>query len=154
MPTPGENEKRPPDPIAEWMLEVSTTLTSLAARLQAVEKSVDQNTVAVTGASTAGSAAASALLRIARTEEERLTFDKEQTRLRQEQEKLDKASREAWLTRLWSSQPFQLLCFGLVFFVLQGLGVSYVITSVFSKLTPALSSHGESAPPTEGVLLP
>lgn len=123
------------DPIAEWMAEVSTSLANLAARQQAVEKSIDQNTVAVTNASSAAAAAANALTRIAKTEEDRLKFEKDQAKTRAEQDRDDKINRNAWMTKLWTSQWVQLLIAGLVFFVLQALGVGYVIRNMLPNLT-------------------
>jgi len=117
------------DPINEWMLEVTTLLERVNARLQAVEKSTDQNTGAVTAAAAAAAAAASALTRIAKTEEDRLTFERDQRK-----------DRDAWATRVWSSNAFQLLLIGIVVAVLNVLGVSYIA----DRLLPHTGSSSES----------
>jgi hypothetical protein len=125
------------DPTSEWMLEVTTHLERQTARLQAVEKSLDQNTAAVASAAAAATAAAMALGRIAKTEEDRLAFDRE-----------DRNHRNAWLARVWSSNAIQLLIVGLVVAVLNVLGVSYLVDRVFPVVGGNTSvTHGTPADP-------
>ena len=127
------------DPIADWMLEVTTLLERVNARLQAVEKSTDQNTVAVTTAAAAASAAAAALTRIAKTEEDRLTFEKDQRK-----------DRDAWATRVWSSNAFQLLLIGIVVAVLNVLGVSYIADRLLPHAGDSTAPHQVGTSTGEG----
>ena len=125
------------DPCAEWMLEVTTLLSHQTARLQAVEKSLDQNTTTVAAAAAAATSAAAALGRIAKTEEDRLAFDRE-----------DRNHRNAWLARVWSSNAIQLLIVGLVVAVLNVLGVSYLVDRVLPVVGGTTSvTHGTTADP-------
>ena len=121
MPTAAEHEepRQPPqrlkDPFSEWMLEVTVQLERLIARVAALEKSTDHNSTAVIGATAAATAAADAMARIAKAEEERLANDNDERR-----------NRDAWMTRIWSSNAFQLLLVGLVIAVLNLFGISYL----------------------------
>ena len=105
----------PADPIAEWMLEVTKAMEKNSGRLDAVEKSVDQNTTAVGNAVVAAGAASTALVRIAKAEEDRLAYEKE----------ADKA-RGALLERFLSNKIVQLLILGVVVAFMNTLGVGYI----------------------------
>lgn len=106
-----------PDPTMAWMSEVTLGLERVSGRQAAVEKSLDQLTTEVRDAAGASGAAAEALARIAKAEEDRLVLMREQAR-----------EGRQWKERIWSSQPFQLLMTGVVMAVLQLLGVAYLAT--------------------------
>jgi hypothetical protein len=120
----------PVDPIAEWMLEMTASLERLSARVQAVEKSTDGLGGAVASSNATAAAAASALMRIAKTEEGRLAFETRvhEGKLKAEQE--DKRRSDQWLQRIWSAQPVQLAVLGLVLALLQYLGVSHMMSEL------------------------
>jgi len=139
------------DPVAEWMIETTTALERLAARLQAVEKTVDQLHPRVDNATAAAAASAAALTRIAKAEEDRLAFEKQvslETKERANRERTERLQKEreeqerkdAWLTRVWSSQPLQLLLLGLVLVILNLLGLSYITERYAPSIVPVLPS--------------
>ena len=114
------------DPVQEWMIESTRAIERLAGRLEAVEKSVDQNTGATLNSTAVAGAAATALTRIAKVEEDRLAFDKQNAQNKLNSEKEERGVREAWMNKLWTSQPLQLLLLGIVMVILNLLGVSYL----------------------------
>jgi len=132
------------DPVQEWMIESTRALERLGGRLEAVEKSVDQNTQATTAAAAAAGAAANALTRIAKVEEDRLAFDVANAKAKKESDKEERGMREAWMNRLWTSQPLQLLLLGVVMVILNLLGVSYLADKFVPSVTPpAIESPAE-----------
>jgi len=140
-------EPKQHDPVSEWMLEVTTLLERVNARLLAVEKSMDQNTAAVATAASASAAAATALTRIAKTDEDRLTFDKLAEERRVQERTEDRNHRDAWFSRVWSSNAVQLLLLGLVIAVLNLLGISYIADRMLPFAGGSSPSHQEGSSP-------
>ena len=120
----------PLDPIAEWMLEMTAALERLSARVGATEKSVDQQGIALAVNTSTAAAAANALLRIAKAEEERLVFDRQQTITKKEEDAAAKLRSDQWFQRFWESQAVQLLFLGVVLAILQYLGVSQMMNEL------------------------
>jgi hypothetical protein len=120
------------DPLSEWMLEMTAALERLSARVQATEKTVDQQGITLAVNTSTAAAAASALLRIAKAEEDRLVFDRQQTVSRKEAEAAAKLRSDQWFQRFWESQAVQLLFLGIVLALLQYLGVSQMMNELHS----------------------
>jgi hypothetical protein len=118
------------DPIAEWMLEMTASLERLSARVQAAEKSVDQHGIALTANNATAAAAASALTRIAKTEEDRLVFERQLEAAKKEDAAAEKLRSDQWMQRFWGSQAVQLLFLGIVLALLQYLGVSHMLSQI------------------------
>ena len=134
------------DPVEAWMIEVTAAMERLSARMAAVEKSLDQNTSVVSSAAATSVAAVAALTRIAKVEEDRLQWEKETTMERASRERDDRKSRDVWMTRLWSSQPIQLLAVGIVMALLNFLGLQYFTARVM------VVPNAPTAPSAQGPL--
>jgi hypothetical protein len=90
----------------------------------------DAHGTIVASSNATAAAAASALMRIAKAEEDRLAFETRMHEGKLKTEREDKLRSDQWLQRVWSSQPVQLVVLGLVLALLQYLGVSHMITEL------------------------
>ncbi len=90
--------------------------------LGAVEKSLDELRVEVHGTSRSAAATEGYLRRIAEAEEERLKLAREQ-----------ELRRDAWLTRVWSSGPVQILLVLVVYSILNTLGLQWMAKEYLSQ---------------------
>lgn len=135
-----------------------TILVGIREGQRAVEKSTDKLATEIREELGNSRRAAEALERMARTEEERLTFEKEDRTERKEREKEerevrvkqdreDRKVREDWKKRIWESQAFQMLMLGLVMGFFQLLGFGYLVNRLLPASPPQSPLTISSDPP-------
>jgi hypothetical protein len=157
IPASAPTTPTPTDALGGWITEVTVGMERMVARQEAVEKSVDGLSKEVRAAEATAARAATVLERIAKAEEDRFLFMREEAeRAAAAADRAAKAeeknaartltAREEWRKRVWESPAFQLLIIGFVVSALNLLGVGY--------LAHSFGTSGGSAPAPAPVSVP
>lgn len=138
----------PSDTVGQWMGEMTSGFEQLVSRQGAVEKSVDILGREVRDANNHAKSAVDALNKIAKSESDRLQWEREQAEKKDkaeaaaavkaaeketreaDQKKVEAERRDQWWQRVWNAPWFNTLMFGIVTVVLQILGLGYLASKL------------------------
>lgn len=114
----------------ELALRGVVAIEGVKSRLENVEKGLDKSQQQLTDHAELMKEVRGILVRIASAEEERTLTIKDAERERREENKRMIEQRSAWMSKLWANQAVQLLLMGLVMFILQLLGLSWMANKI------------------------
>lgn len=114
----------------ELALRGVVAIEGVKSRLENVEKGLDKSQQQLTDHAELMKEVRGILMRIASAEEERTLTIKDAERERREENKRVIEQRSAWMSKLWANQAVQLLLMGLVMFILQLLGLSWMANKI------------------------
>lgn len=114
----------------ELALRGVVAIEGVKSRLENVEKGLDKSQQQLTDHAELMKEVRGILMRIASAEEERTLTIKDAERERREENKRMIEQRSAWMSKLWANQAVQLLLMGLVMFILQLLGLSWMANKI------------------------
>lgn len=114
----------------ELALRGVVAIEGVKSRLENVEKGLDKSQQQLIDHAELMKEVRGILVRIASAEEERTLTIKDAERERREENKRMIEQRSAWMSKLWANQAVQLLLMGLVMFILQLLGLSWMANKI------------------------
>jgi hypothetical protein len=136
------------DVTSNWMSEMTSGLIAMRESQhnilveiregqRAVEKSTDNLATEIREEMGNSRRSADALERMAKAEEERFKFEKEERAERVKVEKEERKIREDWKKRLWESQAVQILMLGVVLGFFQLIGFGYLVDRIVPQSPPS-----------------